>query len=176
MLVRELAIEECQKVLADTRLGRLSCARDNQPYTVPFDLAYDGKKCLYAFSTLGQKIEWMRSNPLVCVEIDEIKQPNDWTTIVIFGKYEELTDTQQFAPERAYAYELLSRQPIWWEPGYVAGTHRSPSDHAEPIYFRIRISEMTGHRASIRAGEAGLKQEEQISRPGWWKRFWRREK
>ncbi len=168
----ELAIEECQKVLADTQLGRLTCARDNQPYTVPFHFAYDGKKRLYAFSTLGQKIEWMRSNPLVCVEVDEIKQQNDWTTIVIFGKYEELTDTQQFAAERSYAYDLLSRQPMWWEPGYVAGTHRTPSENTDPIYFRIQISHMTGHRAFDDASNTDRAKEKKNTLPGWWSRLW----
>jgi nitroimidazol reductase NimA-like FMN-containing flavoprotein (pyridoxamine 5'-phosphate oxidase superfamily) len=157
VLIRELAIEECEKVLAAGRLGRLACARDNQPYTVPFHFAYDGKACLYAFSTLGQKIEWMRSNPLVCVEVDEIKEQNDWTTIVIFGKYEELVDTQQFAADRSYAYDLLSRQPMWWEPAYVAGTHRRPCDCTDPIYFRIHISHMTGHRASADASNGDRK-------------------
>ena len=37
-------------------------ARD-QPYIVPIYFSYDGKH-LYGVTTLGQKIEWMRSNPL----------------------------------------------------------------------------------------------------------------
>ena len=32
----------------------------------------DDNDYLYSFSTVGQKIEWMRANPNVCVETDEV--------------------------------------------------------------------------------------------------------
>lgn len=155
-----MTVGECRSFLTEIGLGRLACARDNQPYAVPFNFVYDTKEYLYAFSTLGQKIEWMRANPLVCVEVDSIKQQNDWTTIVILGQYEELPSTKEFAAERTYAYELLSRRPSWWQPAYVAGTHRTPSENAEPIYFRIRISQMTGHRAFVDEADADRKKEQ----------------
>lgn len=174
MIIREMTVGECRAVLAEIGLGRLACARDNQPYAVPIHFVYDPKDYLYAFSTLGQKIEWMRANPLVCVEVDSIKHQNDWITIVIIGHYEELPDTLQWAAERVYAYELLSRQPLWWQPSYVAGTHRTTSENAGPIYFRIRISEMTGHRAFADEAEADRKNEQQTKQTGWWKRLGQR--
>lgn len=33
---------------------------------------------LYAISAIGQKIEWMRANPLVCVEVDNITSDDEW--------------------------------------------------------------------------------------------------
>jgi nitroimidazol reductase NimA-like FMN-containing flavoprotein (pyridoxamine 5'-phosphate oxidase superfamily) len=72
MFIKELETSECFEILAEKRLGRLACAFENQPYIVPFHFVYDEQKSLYAFSTLGQKIEWMRANPLVCVEADDI--------------------------------------------------------------------------------------------------------
>lgn len=148
MLVRELNTEECLKVLAGMRVGRLACARNNQPYIVPFHYAFDGGEHLYAFSTFGQKIEWMRTNPLVCVEVDDISNQTDWTSLVIFGRFEELPDTPEFTNERTRAYELLSRYPMWWQPAYVAGTHRGSTANDKPIYFRIYINKLTGHRAA----------------------------
>lgn len=174
MIIKEMTAEECRAVLAEIGLCRVACARDNQPYAVPLNFVYDGRDCLYAFSTPGQKIEWMRANPLVCVEVDTITQKNDWITIVIFGQYEELPPTQEFAARRLYAYELLSRRPLWWQPAYVGGTHATPSENAEPIYFRIRISQMTGHRAFVDEAEADRKNEEQTKQRGWWKRLWKK--
>jgi uncharacterized protein len=171
MTITELTIEECRKFLVKTRLGRLACARDNQPYAVPVDFVYDTRDYLYAFSTLGQKIEWMRANPLVCVEFDSIKQQNDWITVVVFGQYEELPPTQQFASERIYAYELLSRQPSWWQPAYVGGDQRPPSENAEPIYFRIHISQMTGHRASVDEAESDGETGQITQQRAWWKKL-----
>jgi nitroimidazol reductase NimA-like FMN-containing flavoprotein (pyridoxamine 5'-phosphate oxidase superfamily) len=67
MQVRDLTDTECQEVLQRLNLGRIACAKDNQPYVVPAYFYLDGRY-LYSFGTLGQKIEWMRTNPRVCVE------------------------------------------------------------------------------------------------------------
>lgn len=148
MFIKELTTGESFKFLTEKQFGRIACARENQPYVVPFHFAFDDNKQLYAFSTLGQKIEWMRANPLVCVEVDDIKNQFEWTSLVIFGRYEELPDAPEFASERNRAYELLSQRAMWWQPAYVAGVHR-PSSAADdkPIYFRIFIDKITGHRA-----------------------------
>ncbi len=80
MFIKDLETSECFEILTEKRFGRLACARENQPYIVPFHFVYYGQKLLYAFSTLGHNIEWMRANPLVCVEVDDIKNQFEWTT------------------------------------------------------------------------------------------------
>ena len=86
MLIHELTPAECRDVLWRAKLGRLACAKDDQPYVVPIQLSYDAlSDALYAFSTVGQKIEWMRTNPKVCVEIEEITDKSHWTTVIVFG-------------------------------------------------------------------------------------------
>lgn len=147
MFIKELKIEECFEVLTATRVGRLACAHKNQPYVVPLYFAFDGGRYFYAFSTLGQKIQWMRSNPLVCVEVDDMNNQFEWTSLVVFGRYEELPDSPEFEAERTRAYELLSRHAMWWQPAYVAGSHGAPAADDKPIYFRIFIDKITGHRA-----------------------------
>ena len=72
-MIAELTAQECFGVLARTQLGRLACSKGMQPYVVPFHFAYQ-RKCLYSFSMPGQKIDWMRANPLVCVEADQMRR------------------------------------------------------------------------------------------------------
>jgi uncharacterized protein len=141
MLIQELTRQESLEVLAHTQLGRLACARGMQPYIVPFYFAYQ-EDWLYSFSVLGQKIEWMRTNPLVCVEADQMRREH-WATVVVFGRYEELPDTPQFRSERARAFNLLQHRATWWEPG---GAKRIPDDTPAtvPIFYRIKIEQITG--------------------------------
>ncbi len=40
-----------------------------------------------------------------------------------------------------------SRRAMWWQPAYVAGAHRPKQANAAPIYFRIHIEKIGGHRA-----------------------------
>jgi uncharacterized protein len=148
MFINELTAEECRRILTEKRVGRIACARENQPYIVPFHFVFDGGDYIYSFATFGQKIEWMRANPLVCVEVDDIKDQFDWTSFIIFGRFEELSELPEFEENRLRAYQFLSRHPMWWQPAYVAGTHQSSeiTDY-KPIYFRIFVEKITGHHA-----------------------------
>lgn len=153
MLIVDLSKAESLDFIARARLGRLGCALELQPYVVPFYFAYR-KNYLYSCSALGKKIEWMRKNPLVCVQADEIVSQQAWTSVVIFGTYEELPDTPEVDGEivgprslRTLAYQLLQQQhPDWWAPAFlrtIVGEKRP----LVPIYFRIAIDEITGHQA-----------------------------
>lgn len=171
MFIHELTETECRQVLARASFGRLACARDEQPYVVPISLALDGS-CLYGFTTSGQKIEWMRSNPKVCFETDEVVSESEWTSVVVFGRYEELTDTPEHESARAEALELLQRRPMWWEPGYIGEEHRDQPHSLTPIFFRIHIDKMTGHRSTADGDETPLSETDvPTSKCGWAKRL-----
>jgi uncharacterized protein len=146
MLIHDLTAAECRDVLARSSVARLACARADQPYVVPIFFSFDAHDdCLYGFSTLGQKIDWMRGNPKVCVEVDEIGGQNQWTTIVVFGRYEEVGDSSEHAATRHRAYDLFQERRQWWLP--AAAKLRGGEEHHSPVVYRIHISRMTGRRA-----------------------------
>lgn len=147
MLIQEMKMQESLELLARARLGRLACVKEAQPYIVPFYFAYNDN-CLYSFSTVGQKIEWMRANPLVCVEVDEEVNLEDWVSVIIFGRYEELPDNAQWKNERDFAYHLLQLTPMWWEPGYVKTIVHGEERPLVPVYYRIHAHQISGHRAT----------------------------
>ena len=145
MLIQELTRQESLEGLARTHLGRLACARGMQPYVVPIHFAYHNN-WLYGFSVLGQKIDWMRANPLVCVEADQMRREL-WATVVVFGRYEELCDTPEFRDERAFAFNLLQQRAMWWEHG---GAKITPGGTLAtvPVFYRIEIEQITGRCAA----------------------------
>jgi uncharacterized protein len=147
MLIQEMSRRACIDLLARHRLGRLACAREGQPYIVPFYFAHQAEN-LYSFSTVGQKIEWMRSNPLVCVEADEVESPQKWSSVIVFGRYEELPKSPECEDARRLAYSLLQQRPQWWEPGYARTFLHGEERELELVYFRIHITGISGHCAS----------------------------
>ena len=147
MLIQELTSQESLDLLARTRLGRLACAQGAQPYVVPFYFAYDSGY-LYSFSTVGQKVEWMRANPLVCVEAAEVVSPERWVSVIVFGRYEELPDTPEWQSTRRLAHTLLKRNAVWWEPAYVKTTLHGTQRPLVPVFYRIHSLQITGHRAT----------------------------
>lgn len=144
MVIEEMTYLECRKMVERARLARLACAVDNQPYIVPIHVDFaDGS--LYGFSAMGQKINWMRVNPLVCLEIEELTGNSQWATLIVFGRYEELPDTPENAYARSIAEGLFQRHPVWWEPAAVPLAGHPPRTR---ILFRILISRMSGRRAA----------------------------
>ena len=148
MLIQELTRQESLDLLAHMHLGRLACARSSQPYVVPLYFAYQNDY-LYSFSTVGQKIEWMRVNPLVCVEVDEMVNSHQWTSVIVFGRYEELPDTAEWRNERDFAYKILQENARWWETGYASSILHGAEHRLVPVFYRIQAVQITGHRASL---------------------------
>jgi len=171
MLIQAMTIEECWAMLARNNIARLACARDNQPYIVPLRVDLDGQ-FLYGYTTLGRKIEWMRTNPLVCLECEEVSTDRVWASLIVFGRYEELPHIPENVDARRVADRLFQRHIMWWEPATVPldGHERQP-----PIVFRIHIDSLTGRRTIY---EPGLREREghppESQRPHWLTRVWRR--
>src|SRR4029453_7250329 len=120
MLILELTNKECVEILTRPRFGRLGCSHNNQPYVVPINFAYHDRH-LYSVAAPGQKIEWMRGNPLVCVEADEIINHDHWASVVVRGRYEELLNTPEWKVERELAYALFKRRVMWRERAGLRG-------------------------------------------------------
>jgi hypothetical protein len=148
MLIREMTEAECRQALERLHFGRLGCARDNQPYVVPISFSYDGRH-LYGFSTPGQKIEWMRANPLICVQVDEQSSHDQWMSVVVSGRYQELPETPEFAADRAQAQMALQQHATWWEYASIpAAEWRRKAGPFTPIFYRLQIEKLSGHRAT----------------------------
>lgn len=146
MVIHDLTAEESRGVLARTHLGRLGCARANQPYIVPFSFAFSPQESrLYSFATHGQKIDWMRDNPRVCVEVDDITDDRHWTTVVLFGRYHEIDRDALETAGRRQALELFQQRAAWWLP--AVGKREHGVEHVEPILFWISIDKISGRRA-----------------------------
>jgi nitroimidazol reductase NimA-like FMN-containing flavoprotein (pyridoxamine 5'-phosphate oxidase superfamily) len=148
MIIRDMTEDECRAVLRRSRIGRLGCARDNQPYVLPISFTCDGHY-VFGFSTPGQKIDWMRANPHICLEVDERTSMEHWTSVVMLGRFEELPNTPEFAAARAEAQHALARDAGWWEYTAIpAAEWRRKSEPFTPIFYRLHIDKLTGHRAT----------------------------
>ncbi len=148
MRIDEMPKQECRDLLARLGFGHLACAHENQPYIVPVYFAYELDH-LYGFATMGQKIEWMRLNPLVCLQADEVRSPLEWLSVVALGRYEELPDKpERFSKMRQRAQALLEKRSMWWQAGFAAAQTRQQFSRRFPVFYCIHIQQITGHRAS----------------------------
>ncbi|MGX8010010.1 pyridoxamine 5'-phosphate oxidase family protein [Mesorhizobium sp. ORM8.1] len=146
MLIRTLSTLECTRLLTANRVGHLACAKDGQPYIVPFYYAHADNH-LYAFSMPGKKIEWMRANLLVAVQVDERGHGRGWRSVVVEGRYEELPDRIGHKVQRDHAWALLSKHADWWEPGALKPETATVAESQPHVFFRIAITAVSGREA-----------------------------
>src|SRR5271169_2424149 len=138
MLMSEMTRDECRDLVTRLGFGRLACAHQNQPYIVPIYFAYEPDR-LYGNTTLGRKVEWMRSNPLVCVEVDEVVSHFLWSSVVVLGRYEELPDTPEYKDARLQAEAQLEKRALWWQTAYAANQARTGPRPATTLFYCVHV-------------------------------------
>ncbi|HOY49402.1 MAG TPA: pyridoxamine 5'-phosphate oxidase family protein [Chryseolinea sp.] len=132
-------------LLRSELLGRIGCSADGITYVIPITYVYDGKYIL-AHTREGTKIEMMRKNANVCFEVDRIQDMANWQSVIIQGKYEELSgkkaeDTVQLLVNRMHPFASSETMV----PRYALAQHKTPlAQDSRMIVFRIRIVEATG--------------------------------
>ena len=142
MIVREMRETECYDVIRAEQIGRLACSRDDQPYIVPIQYAYS-EASIFSFSMPGKKIEIMRSNHRVCLEIEHFSNRENWCCVLVDGNFRELTSKE----DRQGAWILLQERSDWWEPGALKpGQQQLTGEHSH-VYYEIEINSLTGRQA-----------------------------
>jgi nitroimidazol reductase NimA-like FMN-containing flavoprotein (pyridoxamine 5'-phosphate oxidase superfamily) len=142
-MLGELDVDQIDQVLRSEDIGRLGCIANGWPYVVPVTYVYDGGS-VYAHTGEGLKLRAMRENPRVCLEVEQMRSEANWRTVVVRGRFEELSSeendralalltTRLARAERSATARLVQHDDIVRREGI----HR-------PVLFRILIEEKTG--------------------------------
>ena len=90
----------------------------------------------------------MRSNPLVCVKVDEVVSHFRGSSVVVLGRYEELPDTPEYVSLRLQAQVRLETRALWWQTAYVASQVRGGPDSAKAVFDPRDVGETSGRRVT----------------------------
>ncbi len=140
-----LTNQQMIEVISGNVIGRLGCHADGRTYVVPISYAYDGDY-IYGRTFEGMKLTMMRKNPHVCFQVDNMKDMADWESVIMWGTFEELTDT---AERKKGIKVLLSRilpnvssETVKYTPEWPFPTN--DFNRIDGVVFRIHIKEITG--------------------------------
>lgn len=145
-MLRELNDYQIDTLLKDQLVGRIGCHAAGVTYIVPVNYLYDGTD-IYCHSAKGMKIEMMRENPLVCFEVDNIKEITNWESVIAWGKFEEITEMEekqkvlQKLTDRITPY--IMDDSITREHGFV-DKEGDIGTTVELIIYKIVVSKKTG--------------------------------
>lgn len=140
--VREMDSYEIDNVLSGRDYGHLACAKDEQPYIVPIHYVYD-ERSIYVYTTEGKKSEIIESNPQVCLQVEEVTSNEDWRSVIVFGKAEEIIEPK----EREKAIRLIRSSNPTLTPALTVRWMDCWVRENREVIYRIVPKTMTGRMA-----------------------------
>ncbi|GAA4312506.1 pyridoxamine 5'-phosphate oxidase family protein [Compostibacter hankyongensis] len=139
--------DEITHLLEKNAVGRIGCSDGLIMQIIPVTYLYDGKYIII-HSKEGLKIRVMREHPNVCFEVDEVENLSNWKSVIVWGKYEEITDKR----ERYYALDRLIRKinkekisETAAPEGFLSGKNNIQlADDPKSVVYRIRVDKISG--------------------------------
>src|SRR4051812_30300758 len=140
--VLDMPENEVEEVLLRVGYGHFACARDNKPYVVPINYAYD-KQNIYIYTTEGMKSEIINANPHVCLQVEELLEDGSWKSVVVMGEAKKIVATQ----EREKAVDLIrSSNPTLLPALAIKWANNWIRKNVEVVY-RIVPARITGRHS-----------------------------
>jgi nitroimidazol reductase NimA-like FMN-containing flavoprotein (pyridoxamine 5'-phosphate oxidase superfamily) len=142
-----LSPTEIEELLASEHTGHLGCSANGEVYVVPITFVYSDDQ-MYGYTHEGKKIDMMRHNPQVCVQVERVAMGNEWKSVIVWGEYHEITDPAKQQEVRLHIAEHFAKGSERGEKVVTpliadVGDRRSATDLA-PIVYRIKIDRKTG--------------------------------
>src|ERR1044072_2222932 len=136
-MISRLTAEQSYALLRGGRVAHLGMVESSGPYVVPINYVFDGEY-VYLHSLPGRKVDALRADRRVCVQVDEVRDDFCWKSVLAFGRAEELKD----ATERAHALSLVLALFPHLTPveSLMAVDAAAPA----PLAFRIHVERVTG--------------------------------
>ena len=139
---RDLTVDEMDQLLKSTHVGRLAFTQHDRVDIEPIHFVYmDG--ALYGRTAPGTKLSVLAHYPWVAFEIDDVRGPMDWRSVVVKGTVYFVERGQASVLANAYDHAVSVIRTLMPD----AFTENDPVP-ARTIIFRLHIHSMSGRAAS----------------------------
>ena len=138
---RELSPEECVDVLRRNNYGRIAFTLHERVDVEPVHYVFDAD-WLYIRTSKGTKVAMLKRGPWVAFEVDEVRAPFDWTSVVVKGTVYFVSGVPGADDPKIHEQALTILRRLMPE----AMTAKDPTP-SRNVILRISVNEMHG-RAS----------------------------
>ncbi len=139
--VRNLTRPEMEDILRRNHVGRIAFLNGRRVDIEPISYVFaDG--ALYGRAAPGTRMHALAGQPWVAVQVDEIRDPFDWESVVVKGSIYVVEPSRVKSMQERYEKALLTIRSAMPD----AFTERDPAPE-RTILFRLHIDEMEGRSA-----------------------------
>lgn len=143
---RIMEMKEMEDLLNRLDVGRLGLCKEDKTYIVPIHYLYKNGNVYFHGKKDGLKMEHIRTNPLVCFEVDELvslvkasvacKYTSEYRSVIAYGKAKSIEKPEE---KKAILNEMVAK--------YARGYNFEPAtieDIERIAVVEIKIEEMNG--------------------------------
>ncbi len=148
-MIQNLEENHCIQLLSSNYIGHLGFISNNWPYVLPITYHYDQtKNSIIGYSGEGHKLNALRKNNSVSLEVSEINSVNKWKSIMIQGTFEELKgiDAKAQLHEFAIGVKRLMSEKGKKEYHFLHEFSGNSNTLGIAKVFRIKVLDITGKR------------------------------
>jgi len=140
--VRELNDHQIFEFVGRANYGHLGLCDHGEPYVVPIHYAWDGEY-IFIYTTEGKKSAIVDRHPRVCLQIEEVKDNENWTSVIINGEASRVTDDSEFDA----AVDLVAKINPTLTPAVSVHWQDNWVRENIPVVYRITPLETSGRRS-----------------------------
>ncbi|MDA9069243.1 pyridoxamine 5'-phosphate oxidase family protein [Algibacter sp.] len=146
-MILKLGKSKCRTLLSNNYIGHLAYIYKNRPFVIPVTYYYDDStNALFGYSGDGHKINALRINNAVSLEVADIESVNTWKSVSVQGGFYELEGST--AKINLHKFSEGVKDVVRIKEGrdlkYLSEFSSKIYKEGPPIVFKIDIEELTG--------------------------------
>ncbi len=145
----DLTSSECIRLLKNNYTGHLGFISQGDPHVIPITYYYNqADNTIISYSEEGHKINAMRDNGSVSLQVEDIISNSNWQSVLVLGTFEEIKGSNaklllhQFTEGVKKTLQVKELR----HPEFISEFSSKGYSGGIPIVYRINISEMKGKR------------------------------
>jgi uncharacterized protein len=142
MSIRKLTPPEIEAMLQRHRVGRIAFTDGRRVDIEPIGYVYDDG-AIFGRAAPGTRMTALRGRPWVAFEVDEIRSPFDWQSVVVKGSVYVVEPGDAMPMREHYEKALQAIRSVM--PDALTANDPMPT---RTILFRLHIDELEGRAAS----------------------------
>lgn len=145
----DLTVNEIIRVLKNNYIGHLGFIAQLVPNVLPITYYYDEPdNTIISYSSEGYKIDAMRKNSLVCLQVEDIVSNYNWQSVLAYGTFEELSgaDAKQKLHSFTEGVKGVVLRKENREAEFINEFSSKMYSRGSPIVYRVKINDFIGKR------------------------------
>jgi len=133
-------------ILENNYVGHLGYIYQNRPYVVPITYYYDKEtNSLICYSGDGHKMNAMRKNNAVSLQVSEIKSITNWQSIMVHGTFEQHfgSDAKAYLHKFSLGIKDVIMEQHHEKVNFISEFSSKIHNDDIPAVFIIKIEEIT---------------------------------